>query len=99
MQDKPHYPVKLVIHFNITFSSNVFFSIIQVFIYLFSNKRKQIICIPLRGKTPNLSLPTTPSPATASVLAESPSVRMSVQLEESFVPASLASSNLGIPGK
>ncbi|MPC29864.1 hypothetical protein E2C01_023117 [Portunus trituberculatus] len=33
-----------------------------------------IAFIPLRGKTPYLFLPTTPSPATANVLAESPSV-------------------------
>ena len=36
-------------------------------------------------------------PATASVLAESPSVRMSVQSMEFLVPASLASSSLLTP--
>uniref|UniRef100_A0A6G5A4I2 Secreted protein n=1 Tax=Rhipicephalus microplus TaxID=6941 RepID=A0A6G5A4I2_RHIMP len=52
---------------------------------------------PLRGNTPNLSRPTTASPETAKLLAESPSVRMRVQSTELRVPASLASSNLGIP--
>lgn len=52
---------------------------------------------PFRGNTPYLSLPTTPKPATARDLAESPSVRISVQSREFLVPASLASSNFGIP--
>jgi hypothetical protein len=39
----------------------------------------------------------TPSPATARVLAESPSVRIKVQPLEFLVPASLASSSLAIP--
>lgn len=41
---------------------------------------------PRRGNTPYLSLPTTPKPETASVLAESPSVRMSVQSIEFLLP-------------
>jgi len=52
---------------------------------------------PRNGKTPYRSRPTTPSPAVARVLAESPSVRIRVQCIEFFVPASLASSNFGIP--
>lgn len=52
---------------------------------------------PFRGNTPYLSLPTTPKPATARDLAESPSVRIRVQSREFLVPASLASSNFGIP--
>lgn len=53
--------------------------------------------LPLRGKTPYLSRPITPRPATANDLAESPSVKIRVQPNEFFVPASLASSNFGIP--
>lgn len=54
-------------------------------------------CPHLRGKTPKRSRPTTDSPATASDLAESPSVRISVQCSELRPPASLASSSLGMP--
>jgi len=53
--------------------------------------------LPRSGNTPYLSLPTTPRPETASVLAESPSVRISVQSNEFLVPASFASSNFGTP--
>ena len=53
--------------------------------------------LPLKGNTPYLSRPTTPRPATAKVLAESPSVKINVQSDDHFVPASLASSSLGIP--
>jgi len=53
--------------------------------------------LPRSGNTPYLSLPTTPRPDTANVLAESPSVRINVQSSEFLVPASLASSNLGTP--
>uniref|UniRef100_A0A6B0UL13 Putative secreted protein n=1 Tax=Ixodes ricinus TaxID=34613 RepID=A0A6B0UL13_IXORI len=52
---------------------------------------------PLSGKTPYLSRPTTASPDTASDLAESPSVKIRVQSTELRVPASLASSSLGMP--
>ena len=53
--------------------------------------------LPLSGKTPYLSLPMIPRPATAKAFAESPSVKIKVQSPEFFVPASLASSNLGMP--
>lgn len=53
--------------------------------------------LPLKGKTPNLSLPTISIPAIANDLAESPSVSISVQRSAYLVPASLASSNLSIP--
>jgi hypothetical protein len=53
--------------------------------------------LPRSGNTPYLSLPTTPRPDTANVLAESPSVRINVQSSEFLVPASLASSNFGTP--
>lgn len=46
---------------------------------------------------PYLSLPMEAIPDTAIVLAESPSVNMSVHSSDFAVPASLASSNLGIP--
>lgn len=42
--------------------------------------------LPLRGKTPYLSLPITPSPDTASDLAESPSVSISVHSRECLPP-------------
>lgn len=42
---------------------------------------------PLSGNTPYKSLPITPSPATASALAESPSVRIRVHFAESALPA------------
>lgn len=48
---------------------------------------------------PYLSLPTAAIPDTAIVLAESPSVNIKVHSNDLFVPASLASSNLGIPKK
>ena len=53
--------------------------------------------LPLRGNTPNLSLPITSMPANANDLAESPSVRIIVQRLPCFVPARLASSSLGMP--
>lgn len=53
--------------------------------------------LPLKGKTPYRSRPTTERPEMASALAESPSVRMRVQCCELRVPASLASSSLGMP--
>mmetsp|Transcript_43036 Transcript_43036/g.77214 ORF Transcript_43036/g.77214 Transcript_43036/m.77214 type:complete len:204 (-) Transcript_43036:1565-2176(-) len=52
---------------------------------------------PRRGNTPKRSRPTTPRPATAKAFAESPSVRISVHSPPFLVPASLASSSLGIP--
>ena len=52
---------------------------------------------PLNGNMPYLSLPIEAIPDTAIVLAESPSVKMSVHSSDFAVPASLASSNLGIP--
>ena len=51
---------------------------------------------PLSGKTPYVSLPTTDRPDTAVALAESPSVKIMVQLGESFVPALFASSSFGM---
>ena len=48
------------------------------------------------GNTPKLSRPTTPRPPTASALAESPSVTISVASPECFVPALFASSSLGM---
>mmetsp|Transcript_45949 Transcript_45949/g.114223 ORF Transcript_45949/g.114223 Transcript_45949/m.114223 type:complete len:212 (+) Transcript_45949:3656-4291(+) len=53
--------------------------------------------LPLSGKTPYLSLPTTDNPAMHDVLAESPSVMMRVHCSAYRPPASLASSNLGMP--
>lgn len=53
--------------------------------------------LPLRGKTPYLSLPTTSMPASAKLLAESPSVKMIVHCSAFRVPALFASSSLGIP--
>lgn len=53
--------------------------------------------LPRSGKTPKRSRPTTPRPETASDLAESPSVSISVHKEEFLVPASFASSNFGTP--
>ena len=52
---------------------------------------------PLRGNTPYLSLPTNSIPASAKLLAESPSVRIMVQASANRVPASLASSSFGTP--
>ena len=52
---------------------------------------------PLSGKTPKLSRPRTTIPATASVFAESPSVRMSVHWCDFDVPALFASSSFLIP--
>jgi len=43
-----------------------------------------------------LLLPTTSIPAIARDLAESPSVRFKVQFSDNLVPASIASSSLGI---
>lgn len=48
---------------------------------------------------PYLSLPIEAIPDTAIVLAESPSVNMRVHSNDLPVPASLASSNLGIPAE
>mmetsp|Transcript_62239 Transcript_62239/g.185407 ORF Transcript_62239/g.185407 Transcript_62239/m.185407 type:complete len:226 (-) Transcript_62239:911-1588(-) len=53
--------------------------------------------LPRRGKTPYLSRPMTPRPATARLLALSPSVRMRVHSEARLPPASFASSSLGMP--
>lgn len=53
--------------------------------------------LPLKGNTPNLSLPTISIPAIAKDLAESPSVNINVHKSAFFVPASFASSNLSIP--
>ena len=53
--------------------------------------------LPLKGKTPYLSLPTTSIPARAKLLAESPSVNIIVHYDEFLPPASLASSSFGIP--
>lgn len=55
------------------------------------------IYLPLKGNTPYLSLPIAARPDMAMVFAESPSVNMSVQSRDLFVPASLASSNFGMP--
>ena len=52
---------------------------------------RQFSSLPRRGKTPYLSRPTTPSPAMARALAESPSVRTSVHSPLRLVPAQLAS--------
>jgi hypothetical protein len=43
--------------------------------------------LPLNGKTPYLSLPTTSIPASARDLAESPSVKIIVQSSAFLVPA------------
>ena len=53
--------------------------------------------LPLRGKTPYKSRPTTPRPLTAKAFAESPSVNMSVQSLPLAPPALLASSSFVIP--
>jgi len=53
--------------------------------------------LPCSGKTPKLSRPTTPSPATASALAESPSVSISMHGDALRVPALLASASLVTP--
>ena len=53
--------------------------------------------LPLNGNTPYLSLPTTSIPDIANDFAESPSVIIRMQFSAFLVPASLASSNLGIP--
>ena len=53
--------------------------------------------LPLSGKTPYKSRPTTPRPDTASALAESPSVRMSVQSLPRAPPAAFASSSFVMP--
>jgi len=55
--------------------------------------------LPFNGNTPYLSRPTTLRPAIAKALAESPSVTISVQSLEFFVPALFASSSFGIPFK
>ena len=53
--------------------------------------------LPRSGNTPNASRPTTESPATATALAESPSVRMSVHCSRfPRCPAHVASSSLGM---
>mmetsp|Transcript_93175 Transcript_93175/g.266263 ORF Transcript_93175/g.266263 Transcript_93175/m.266263 type:complete len:207 (+) Transcript_93175:1982-2602(+) len=51
---------------------------------------------PLSGNTPYVSRPNVSSPATASALAESPSVSISVQAFARAVPARRASSSFGI---
>lgn len=82
--------------------------IAQIFSYSNDNNRYSVLtCLdeasrvfnnfPRNGNTPYLSRPTTESPETASALAESPSVKIKVQSLEFLVPASLASSSLGIP--
>jgi hypothetical protein len=43
--------------------------------------------LPLKGNTPNVSLPTTSIPARAKVFAESPSVRIIVHCSAFLVPA------------
>ena len=53
--------------------------------------------LPLRGKTPHFSRPTTLRPVMALVAAESPSVRIKVHSTDLFVPAQRASSNFGRP--
>mmetsp|Transcript_100219 Transcript_100219/g.251281 ORF Transcript_100219/g.251281 Transcript_100219/m.251281 type:complete len:204 (+) Transcript_100219:62-673(+) len=53
--------------------------------------------LPRNGKTPYLSRPTTPKPATAKALALSPSVKMRVHWPAFLPPASFASSSLGMP--
>mmetsp|Transcript_14026 Transcript_14026/g.33367 ORF Transcript_14026/g.33367 Transcript_14026/m.33367 type:complete len:220 (-) Transcript_14026:1130-1789(-) len=63
----------------------------------FTESSRTLRSLPRSGKTPKRSRPTTDSPATASALAESPSVRISVQLWPSLVPARLASSSFGTP--
>mmetsp|Transcript_43530 Transcript_43530/g.68982 ORF Transcript_43530/g.68982 Transcript_43530/m.68982 type:complete len:217 (-) Transcript_43530:658-1308(-) len=52
---------------------------------------------PFRGNTPKFSRPTVASPATARALAESPSVKIRVQLCP-FFPAFIASSSLAMEG-
>ena len=52
--------------------------------------------LPRTGKMPKVSRPTTSSPATASALAESPSVTISVHAPPLAVPASSASSSLAM---
>ena len=42
--------------------------------------------LPFNGKTPNLSRPTTSIPLIANALAESPSVKINVQLSALRVP-------------
>jgi len=67
-------------------------------IYLYINiLLNKIAWSPLNGNMPYLSLPMEAIPDTAIVLAESPSVNISVHSNDFPVPASLASSNLGIP--
>mmetsp|Transcript_129512 Transcript_129512/g.415175 ORF Transcript_129512/g.415175 Transcript_129512/m.415175 type:complete len:247 (-) Transcript_129512:797-1537(-) len=53
--------------------------------------------LPFSGKTPYRSRPMTPKPATASDLAESPSVKISVHSLDCLPPARFASSSFGIP--
>ena len=57
-----------------------------------SEAPRTLSSLPRSGKTPHLSRPTTSSPATASALAESPSVTMSVHSPARGPPASSASS-------
>jgi hypothetical protein len=59
--------------------------------------KKLMICTHLSGNTPQWSWPTTLRPLMASVLALSPSVRMSVHRWLLRVPASLASVSLVTP--
>ena len=55
--------------------------------------------LPLKGKTPHFSRPTTARPAIAEAAAESPSVKIRVASEDLAVPAHKASSSLGSPRK
>lgn len=55
--------------------------------------------LPLNGKTPHLSRPTTSNPAIAKLFAESPSVIIKVHYSADLVPARLASSSFSIPSK
>mmetsp|Transcript_99948 Transcript_99948/g.279986 ORF Transcript_99948/g.279986 Transcript_99948/m.279986 type:complete len:250 (+) Transcript_99948:2135-2884(+) len=73
------------------------FWISSLAIICFSVASRTLSNLPRRGKTPYLSRPMTLSPATASALAESPSVRIKVHAAEPLPPASLASSSFGTP--
>ena len=61
-------------------------------------RSRTLSSLPRSGKTPKRSRPTTARPATASALAESPSVRMSVHsCARRALPARFASSSFGMP--
>ena len=64
---------------------------------LLSAVSKTLSNLPFKGNIPYFSLPTTLRPAIAIDLAESPSVKINIQSSDFLVPASIASSNLGIP--